>query len=101
MLGLTAQNLHWTKEACRNLEEARQRDPGNPTILMNLGAALGDAGRPGEALTHLRLCARIKPRSPEVHRLLGKVLRQAGNVREGEAELRLAAALEAGGGGET
>ena len=56
------------------MSEAVRLDPSYMEARNNIGGALLAAGKPGDALPHLRLAARSKPGDGRVHFNLGNVL---------------------------
>lgn len=63
-------------------ERAVAAEPGAPTLHMNLGVALLDAGRTEEAVAPLREAVRLAPRFPNAHAALGVALQRAGRTQE-------------------
>jgi len=93
LLAQCCRKLGWHKEACRVLEVSRGKAPDDANVLLNLGLALGEAGRPEEALEPLRRCGELQPAWPEPHTGLAGILERLGRGQEARAERSKAAAL--------
>jgi tetratricopeptide (TPR) repeat protein len=78
--------IHW-------LERSLALRPDYAEAHNNLGLALTQAGRPGEAMPHLAAAARLKPGMAEPHNNLGIALARSGRPEEALREFRHAAAL--------
>lgn len=74
--------------------------PDEPVIRARFGFALALSGRPGQALTQLRLAAREEPRLAVTHFYLGAALLRAGDERGATREWRRYLALTPGDSGE-
>ena len=66
--------------------------PGSAGARFNLGLALLDAGRDGDAEAELREAIRLQPGYANAHECLGTLLEKHGRRGEAEAEFRLAEA---------
>ncbi|WP_248341115.1 tetratricopeptide repeat protein [Anaeromyxobacter paludicola] len=75
----------WTDAAAKSPAKARAR--------LNLGKALVEAGRPGDALPEYAAALRLDPGSPDLRNDLGVALLQLGRYDEAIAQLRLAVQL--------
>jgi hypothetical protein len=60
----------------------------------SLGTGLLDAGRPDEALPHLRKARELDPQRPQIHNNLGIALQDAGRLDEAKRSFRAAIALD-------
>ncbi len=91
--------LTWRQSGLyRNVEglysDTLAKNPGCWMAHNNLGMALTEAGRPAEAITHLREAVRLKPDYADAHNNLGNALAKvpgssAESVAEFEAALRI------------
>src|SRR5690606_12686278 len=62
----------------------------------NLGLALADSGRLGEAFSHLQKALELQPQNPQIHNSMGLVLASSGRADEGIAHFRRALELQPG-----
>ncbi len=75
-------------------EATLARNPSSWTAHLNLGTALDDAGRPEEALPHLRRALALKPDFPETLNSLGNVLDRLGHADEARPLLEQAVRIQ-------
>lgn len=71
-----------------------EKRPENPYAHTNFGFALGDAGRPEEAVGEFKEAIRLKPDLSDAHYNLGLVLTRLGRTAEGIAEYEEAIRLK-------
>lgn len=81
--GLTWRQSGTYRDVITLYEATLERTPSSWVAHLNLGTALVDAGRSGDALPHLQRALELKPNFPETLNSLGNVLNQLG--RSGEA----------------
>jgi len=77
-----------TEDRVREFEEVLALDPEDATVRFGLSQALMDAGRPGEAVPHLREALRVKPDYSMCHHLLGQCLEATKDVEEAQKAYR-------------
>ncbi|MEO6245738.1 MAG: tetratricopeptide repeat protein [Opitutaceae bacterium] len=75
-------------------ETTLTRNPTSWVAQLNLGTALDEAGRPEEALPHLRRALEQKPDFPETLNSLGNVLNRLGRAQEARPLLEQALRLQ-------
>ncbi len=81
------------REAMALFERALVLRPAYFEAQNNLGLALTQEGRLGEAIPHLEAALRLKPASPQVHNNLGIALARSGRAEDALRSFREAAAL--------
>jgi Tfp pilus assembly protein PilF len=93
-VAVVALRQRWPADAERLLREVLESDPGNPGVLANLAAALGQQGKMGEATTVMREAVERDPSNAGNYFNLGAML--AAQNRPGEALAAFEAAIERG-----
>ncbi|MEM8724600.1 MAG: tetratricopeptide repeat protein [Pseudomonadota bacterium] len=73
-------DAHGLSDALPWFEAAAQADPGNPELLADYAATLGDAGRYTDMLTVVREIAEIDPKYPQVFYLQAVLAARAGEA---------------------
>ncbi|MBV8804404.1 MAG: tetratricopeptide repeat protein, partial [Sinobacteraceae bacterium] len=84
------------RDACQALTEAVKYLPGDATAHLNLGNALGRAGRLEEAAASYRQALAIQPDFAEAHNNLGDVQAETGRLAEAAGSFRRAIELRPG-----
>jgi tetratricopeptide (TPR) repeat protein len=82
------------RDAFSLYETTLARNPSSWVAHLNLGTALGDAGRTEESLPHLQRALELKPDYPETLNSLGGVLNQLGRPREAQPLLERAIQIQ-------
>lgn len=80
--------------AIEELEAAREEDPDDVAVLIELGAALAAAGRPVEGERELRRALRLDPSRAEAQHQLGVLLFKRGVYQPAVAALRRSLELD-------
>lgn len=63
------------------LEQARDQDPDNPLVLLNLGRVLLQAGETQRAIASYRLAAELAPDNVEILNGMGNALARDGDTQ--------------------
>jgi len=80
LLGMAHRRLQRVDEALSTLQPLAAAQPRWATAQLELGLALGDAGRGGEAVEALRLAVRLQPTLADAWRALGDHLHALGDT---------------------
>ena len=93
LLAVALRRLNNTRAAIACLRRALDLDPGNPTAMLNLGAACGETGRPADAAAWYRAVLERQP-SAIVWTHLGVALHETGDPAAALAAFDAALALD-------
>lgn len=94
LAGLTWQQSRMYRDVFALYETTLERNPSSWTAHLNLGTALSEAGKPNEALPHLRRALELKPDFTEILNSLGNVLNRLGRPAEARPLLERAIQLQ-------
>jgi Tfp pilus assembly protein PilF len=81
-LAVVALRQRWPADAERLLRKVLESDPGNPGVLANLAAALGQQGKMAEATEFMRRAIARQPEDARNHFNLGAMLASQGRPQE-------------------
>ena len=96
---LTRLGFRWLKEgrtaeAVPLFRAAVSLEPNDPSLWLNCGAALNQAGSDGDSLACLERSLELNPRQPDTWLLLGVVRKKTGALEAAEAAFRVALAQD-------
>jgi serine/threonine-protein kinase len=94
LAGLGVRLMELGADAEGFLRAAQQRHPGDFWVNFDLGNALADGKKHGEAVSYYRAALAVRPRTPAAHYNLGNALYDKGQWEEAVAEYRLAIKLD-------